>query len=279
MAAAVFFCFYSYSYSEVVNTKSDNAAKFALTWAMSEVVPAYSGLTITAVNYKYTAVKATADPFVVSVQNLNSAGTGFLFRSQDDWTAKPGNTITKTVAVNNYQLSLWGRGEVKTTGLGNLKDVSVVYGYKYDTCSLVPVTDTSCPNYKPTVAEVKVPEQPAGDDTSIIANSQLILETEENLEKYRKFLLQLAEEKRLKNVVNRGTNSLITTRTIEQLKELEAANNAMAFKLYSIAMPGGTYPETVKYVDKILPDSRNSRRLSLGQQQLHNSLVDLQYNR
>jgi hypothetical protein len=247
---------------------------------MSEVIPAYSGLTINAVNYRYTTIKSTQDPFVVTVQNLNSSGTGYLFRSQDDWTGLPGNTITKTVPVNNYLFSAWGRGEVKTIGLGSIKDVSVIYGYKYDTCNLVPVTDTACPNYKPSVAEIKLPELQQNDESANnITNSQLLLETEENLEKYRKFLLLQAEEKRLKNAVNRGTNSLITARTLEQLKELEAANNTSAFKLYSVSMPGGAYPETVKYVDKILPDSRNSRRLSLGQQQLHNSLVDLQYNR
>lgn len=245
---------------------------------MSEVLPAYSGLTINTVNYRYTTLKATPDSFLVTVQNLNSTGTGYLFRSQDDWTGLPGNTITKTVPVNNYQLASWGPGQIKTQGLGTIKDVSVVYGYKYDSCSLVPVTDTNCPNYKPSVSALKLLDASQTTET-VGTNSQLILETEENLEKYRKFLLLQAEEKRLKNPVARGTNVLITDETIEHLKELEAVNNAAAFKLYSMAMPGGTYPETIKYVDKVLPDSRSSRRLNLSQQQLHNSLVDLQYNR
>lgn len=241
---------------------------------MTNVLPQYTGLTVNTVNYSYTAVKNPEDLFVVNVQNLRANGTGYIFRSVDDWTGRPGNTITRIIPVDNIPITSWGRGEISSTGIGSVTDASVTYSYKYDTCKLTPVTDTSCPNYKP----------PATENTTPTVNYDLVPEfntfsygSETELETNRRFGLNPPPDKKLKET--KSSNSLINAQAVAQAAALLALNNIPEFKLYSVALPGGVYQETIKYKDKVLPDSRNSQRLNLSQQRLHNTMVESQYNR
>lgn len=264
---------YSYSYSETVTDKTSNAAAFGLAWTMTNVLPQYTGLTVNSVNYRYTAVKNPEDAFVVSVQNLRANNTGYVFRSLDDWTGRPGNTITRIIPVDNVPVTSWGRGEIATTGTGLVTDASVTYSYKYDSCKLTPVTDTSCPNYKPPATEnsVELTYDAAPQFNTFSYGSDDVLETN------RRFGLTEPQEKRLKE--SKSSNSLINAQATAQAAALLALNNIPEFKLYSVALPGGVYQETIKYKDKVLPDSRNSQRLNLSQQRLHNTMVESQYNR
>lgn len=239
---------------------------------MTNVLPQYTGLTVNSVNYRYTAIKNTQDQFVVSVQNSNTNNTGYVFRSLDDWTGRPGNTITRIIPVDNIPVTHWGRGEITTTGTGSVTDPVVTYGYKYDTCKLEPVTDTSCPNYK--LPQVSLPELTY--DTAP-QYSVFTYGSETELETNRKFGLTEPAEKKL-NGDKRG-HALITAQTTAQAAALLALNNIPNFRSYTVALPGGIYQETIKYKDKILPDSRNSQRLNLSQQRLHNTMVESQYQR
>lgn len=240
---------------------------------MTNVLPQYTGLTVNSVNYRYTTIKETQDAMVVSVQNLHTNGNGYVFRSVDDWTARPGNTITKIVPVANIPVNYWGRGEIAVTGSGSVTDTFVSYGYKYDTCKLDPVMDTSCPNYKPPTTQTKLPEL---NSETAPQFSKYSYDSEEVLEANRRFGLTEPKEKKLKDT--KSSNSLITAQAAAQAAALEALNNIPDFKLYTIALPGGVYQETIKYKDKVLPDSRNSQRLNLSQQRLHNTMVESQYN-
>jgi hypothetical protein len=270
VVVALWFCS-CYSYSETITDKTSNAAAFGLSWTMTKVLPQYTGLTVNSVNYRYTTVKNTEDPMVVSIQNLHTNGNGYVFRSVDDWTARPGNTITKIVPVDNIPVTSWGRGEITVQGQGSVTDPFVSYGYRYDTCKLEPVTDTSCPNYK--LPQTKLPE--LNSDT-LPQFAKYSYDSEEALETNRRFGLTEPKEKKLKD--NKSSNSLITAQAAAQAAALEALNNIPDFKLYTVALPGGVYQETIKYRDKVLPDSRNSQRLNLSQQQLHNTMVESQYN-
>lgn len=234
---------------------------------MTNVLPQYTGLTVNTVNYKYTAVKLAQDPFVVTVANSNPTNTGYVFRSQDDWTGLQGNTITKTVPVDTIPGILWGSGSITTTGTGTVQDPEVRYGYRYDSCFSTAGIDPSCPNYKPklpdtiTAAEIVVPELKSHQENS-----------EEQATARR--MLESEQTKKAQALKKSSTNVLANTATAQAL---EAAS--VLPKVYNISLFGGTYSDSIKLLDKRLPDSRNSQRLSSSQELLHTRMVDQQYNR
>jgi len=274
----VLLLFCSYSYCETITGQTTNAANNRVNWVMTDVLPQYTGLTVNAVNYRYTTVKLASDPMVVNVQNINAQGSGYIFRSRDDWTGLPGNTITKTVPVDNIPIQYWGNGEIKVEGKGEVQNPYVLYSYRYDTCMGVVVTDPKCPNYKPSIPEVKYSDPLNDEYVQKSLEKKLILETEEEAIRNKRLLDREQQiEKRKELVIKTIQHSLITAEAAAQAAAFESLNNLPSFALYSRAIPGGVYPETIKYVDKVLPDNRNGLRLSRSQEGLHNKLVDIQY--
>lgn len=270
---------YSYSYCEIVNGKTLNAADQGMSWVMNQVLPQYTGLTVNAVNYRYTTIKVPSDPLVVTVQNLNAQGNGYIFRSQDDWTGLPGNNITKTIPTDNIPLQYWGNGEIKTQGKGEVVNPYVIYSYRYDTC-FNNTTDPRCPGYKPITPEIKYGDPLDDEFVKKSLERKTTLETEEERERNSRLLKKEQQEEKKKSMIVAKTiqNSLITAEAAAQSAAFESLNNIPSFALYSRAIPGGVYQETIKYVDKVLPDSRNGLRLNLSQERLHNRLIDLQYD-
>lgn len=280
MVALVFLVCCSYSYTEIINGQTTNANKDSLSWTMTNVLPAYTGLTVNAVSYRYTTVKLTEDPMVVNVQNLNALGNGYIFRSKDDWTGLPGNTITKTVPTNNIPIQYWGNGEIKIDGKGEVKSPYVLYSYTYDTCFGTISSDPRCPNYKPIISETKYADPLEDEYTKSLLEKKTRTESEEDLERNNRFFKkdQPADKKKAELVNKTVQNSLITAEAASKAAAFESLNNIPNFAVYSKALPGGVYQETIKYVDKVLPDSRNRLRLNYSQESLHNKMVDLQYN-
>ena len=279
LALLVYLLSYSYCYSEIIIGRTENAAGTGLNWAMTEVLPQFTGLTVNSVSYSYTAVKERADPFIVNVQNLNALGNGYVFRSRDNWSGLAGNTITKTVPVDNISIKYWGRGEITTEGQGLVLNPSVKYGFTYDTCSNTPITDPKCPGYKPPTPQTNV-NDPNDDDyvKQVLGTKYVVGEIEEE-EKLRELL---------KPGVNPPKRATVVTKTVQNaLLTAEAAANAAAFEsLNSIVninqytskeLFGGVYPDTLKYAAKALQDNPKGRRLNMSQQNLHNSLTDMQY--
>lgn len=269
----VFLAYCSYSYSEVIRGQSPNAATNGLNWTMTNVLPKYTGLSVNAVSYQYTAKKETQDPFVVTVQNASATGNGYVFRSVDDWTGLPGNTLIKTVPVNNISSTMWGPGEITTSGTGRLVDYSLFYNYTYDTCSAAVVTDPACPNYKSS-------EIFKYTEDEFVKNSYQLKQytaDEQEQENSRKFVLANSNLTQRARAINTARNALLTSQALGLAQSFEALNNISGFAAYSAQIPGGVYKDVLQYADKKLPDSSNSRRLSMGQERLHNQLVDLQY--
>lgn len=234
---------------------------------MTNVLPQYTGLTVNAVNYKYTAVKLAQDPFVVTVANSNTTNTGYVFRSQDDWTGLQGNTITKTVPVDSVLGILWGSGSITSIGTGSVQDAEVKYGYRYDSCFNTASIDPSCPNYK-----LKLPEINLGGETTIPELKAYQENADEQA--WARRILEFEQTKKAQALKKSATNSLDNTAVSQAL---EAAS--VLPKAYNISLFGGTYTDIVKLLDKRLPDSRNSQRLSSSQELLHTRMVDQQYNR
>jgi len=239
---------------------------------MTNILPKYTGLSVTAVSYQYRAEKQAQDPFVVNIQNLSSTGNGYVFRTQDDWTGLPGNTITKTVPVGNIPGTQWGPGSITTQGVGEVVDYSLFYNFTYDTCSAAVVTDPACPNYRSN------PVFGYTEDEFVTASYQLrqYQSDAEQDEASRQFVLNSRTASKPKSK-NSARNALLTAQALGLAQSLEALNNLPGLVAYSQQIPGGVYKDVLQYADKKLPDSSNSRRLNLSQQRLHNQLVDLQY--
>lgn len=277
---AVLLLFSSYSYSENISGQTPNAAGTGLTWVMTNVLPQHAGLTVNAVSYRYTTIKLTADPMIVSVQNLNATGNGYTFRSRDDWTGLPGNTITKTIPTDNIPIQNWGNGEIKVEGKGQVVNPNVLYSYRYDTCFDTVVTDPKCPNYKPNIPIITYKDPLDDEYVQKSLEKKTSLENEEESEKNSRLLKKEQQDEKKKSALVTKTiqNSLVTAEAAAQAAAFESLNNIPSFALYSRALPGGVYQETIKYVDKVLPDSRNSIRLNLSQELLHTRMIDLQYD-
>jgi hypothetical protein len=278
LVAVLLLLYSSYSYCEIITGQTANAIKNGTNWVMTNVLPQHTGLVVNAVSYRYTTTKLPSDPMLVTVQNLNAKGDGYIFRSKDDWTGLPGNTIIKTVPADNIPLKYWGSGEIAVEGKGEVVNPSVLYSYRYDTCFGPVITDPRCPNYKINIPENKFGDPLEDEYTKNLLDRKTALENEEEAERSGRLLKKEQDDKKRSSIVNKTVqNSLITAEAAAQAAAFEALNNIPNFALYNKALFGGVYQETLKYVDKVLPDSRNGLRLNYSQQLLHNQMIDLQY--
>lgn len=270
LVASLLYC--SYSYSEIVNDISPNAAINALNWTMTNIIPQYTGLKVNAVSYEYTVVKKQSDNMIVNVQNKDTRNNSYIFRSSDDWSGLRGNSITKLVPVANIPGTYWGPGEISVEGNGEVKNASVKYKYTYDTCANTK-TDPKCPGYVPPVTKEVI--DPTDDD---MIKKTLADKVYKEVEKQVQF--EMSEKKKKEEIVKKVIkNSLISEKDAQRLLEFEMMNNIPGYNMYTVAMPGGVYNDVLKYPEKYLPDNRRARGLGLAQERMHNTMVDSQYNK
>lgn len=279
MALSLYCC---YSYTEIKNGTTTNAAGNGLTWSMTGVLPAATGLTVDGVIYQYTAVKNIKDPMVVNVQNANALGTGYIFRSKDDWSGLPGSTITKVVPVDNILNTYWGDGSIAVDGKGQVTNQSVMYKYRYDTCAN-PLSDPACPGYAK--AKLNNMTMQAAEPIDPLSNqyvkdslqSKPLPEDEEK----KKDVNPKTEKKNDKAAAEKKVvlNAMLSAEDAQKAAKFEMMNNIPGFEAYSINIAGGVYNEVIRFPDKRLPDSRKGRSLGLAQEKMHGAMVDSQYNK
>ena len=284
---AAFYCFCSYSYSEIKNDTSKNAAGTALNWTMQNVLPGITGLTVDGVIYRYSAIKNQQDPMTVTLQNKDALGTGYIFRNQDDWSGLRGTTITKVIPVDNIPGNRWGDGEISVIGKGSVSEASVFYKYRYDTC-VNPLSSPSCPGYAEAMlkslvikdAEVSDPlteemRRNATENKALCLPNQPSCKTAESMKHGEELSKKSKEDDKKKTIIN----SLLSSKDIEIASQFEKMNDMPGLILYSVSLPGGVYKESIRYTDKILPDNRRARSLGLSQQIMHDVMVNSQYDR
>jgi hypothetical protein len=280
--AWAFLAYCSCSYSEIINNTTQNAASQGLNWKMIDVLPAITGLTVDGVIYQYSAVKNPSDAMKVSIQNKNAIDSGYIFRKQDDWTGLPGNSITKVVPVDNIAGKYWGEGSITIDGKGEVRNPSVVYKYRYDTC-VDPLSSPSCPGYAEAMA--KYLSMKAAEPIDPLSNEYIrnALDSKFKIdeENDKKADFKNTEKKSDKTTAEKKavTNSLVTSVDVEKMNRFEMMNNIPGFDLYSINIPSGVYKDNLRYPDKNLPDNRRARGLGLAQDRLHKAMVDSQYDR
>jgi hypothetical protein len=276
LVAWAFLAYCSFSYSEIINGTTANAAGNGLTWSMGNVLPAATGLTVDGVIYQYTAVKNPKDRMVVGVQNKDTTRPGFVFRSQDDWSGLPGNTITKVVPLDNIPITRWGAGNITVDGTGEVKNPSVVYKYKYDTCA-DPLSTPSCPGYSAAMAK-QLTEKPAEIyDPLSDEYVRNILDRRFIIEEERRVQLSSATRRADRQIDRKSIGSPLSPLDADKASQLEMLNNIPGLELYKVSIPGGVYNDVIRFPDKKLPDSKDARRLGLAQENLHKAMVDLQY--
>lgn len=283
-----FLHFCSYSYSEIINDTTKNAAGTNLNWSMQNVLPKITGLTVDGVIYQYSAVKNQQDPMTVTLQNKDALGTGYIFRNQDDWSGLRGTTIIKVVPIDNIPGNRWGDGEISVEGKGSVSEASVFYKYRYDMCAIDTLSSPSCPGYAEAMlkylalkdVEVYDPlteemKKNALENKAVCLPGQVLCLTTENIRQEEERIRKNKDEDRKKSV----TNSLLSLKDIQNASQFEKMNNIPGFNLYSYSIPGGVYKDALRYTDKILPDNRRGRSLSLTQERLHEVMVNSQYDR
>lgn len=285
MSLVFFSCFWSSNvHAQTVFGTTGNAAQDGLTWVMTNVLPQQTGLTVNGVVYRYTTIKNPEDDMIVYVQNEDAENEGqYIFRSADDWSGLPGSSIRRLVPVSNIPRSRWGDGSIVVEGEGKVTDPTVLYNYQYDPC--FGVTDRpECPNYipsTPTVPEI-VAYDPMDDQ---FVQEELEKETEtkdeEEEERDREQIEEGGESKpnlrrkSLEEMLGIVERSLIASADQQIHNQLLLLNFVPTF--YYDTLPDTKYEETITLQDANLPDNTNGYRVNFAQDQLHQEMVNLQY--
>lgn len=285
-----------YSYSESITPyygQTGNAAAGGYTWNMDNVFPSgVPGLDVQNVIYNYTIQKQTPDSVDVTIQNKNALGSGYVFQETDRWLpgSLGGTQINKAVPViPNIPRAAWGDGEIKVDGPGSVTDANVVYTYKVDPC-FDPQSNPLCPGYKvpvPDIYEVDLSTIYDATKDENIKDNELDKELIDNEEKEEKSDEEKEREKeeeekdskeRLEKALAAAESSAMFAQALAGAQMLETMNMAVNMgSYYSATIPGGKYNETVRLVDKQLPENKKGLRNGFAQQILHQKMVDAQY--
>jgi hypothetical protein len=269
----------SSSYSDTVYGQTQNAAAAGLTWGMYNVLPQQAGLIVSGVIYRYTTVKNAEDDMIVHVQNENALGSGYIFRSSDDWSGVPGNSINKLVPVNDIPIEYWGMGSIEVEGQGWVEEPVVIYNYSYQPC-FDPQSDPTCPGYiDPSILTIIDPMQyvkdPLEDELIQAELEKKAEEDDENEEeKDRERMEKLEKLESLEKLLG-GVNATIAD-AIAQAKFAELTAMQLPTS-YNTQLVGGVYRETIELQDAKMPSNPSGRRVGLAQQLLHEEMVQSQY--
>lgn len=282
LVAGLLLCSYS-SYSEEVFGVTQNAAAFKYDWVMRNILPQQAGLQVNGVFYRYSVFKETEDDFIVSVQNENARGSGYIFREVDDWSGLPSNTISKNIPVPNIDISYWGAGSIATEGNGTVDNAEVLYSYKYDPC-FDPQSDPNCPGYKdPFVMQLNEVQivDPLDEDyiqAELDRKAQLKQQEEDERQRQRRKFAEAVEEEeeeRLEDLLGISDQNDFSKEQIRLHNELMDVRGIPNSYLWSLS--GGDYPESVTLKDSKLPRNKRGLNVALAQEVKHQQLVNLQY--
>jgi hypothetical protein len=228
------------------------------------------GVDVNGVIYRYTAVKNPDDPYTVSIQNEDAYGSGYIFRSTDDWSGKSGTTITKYVPVPYTPLERFGDGSIDTVGIGSVQDPTVVYTYR--------VTPQEPVVELPELPEIHVYDA-LNDESVGLAMQETDRELFENNEEINKSEKDEEEDSRLETALAATENALTMGNALSQSALVQAMNVATNLNAYyATNIDGGAYKDALSLKDSSIPDNRRALR-NMAQQKLHSEMVDAQYRR
>lgn len=270
----------SYSSSEVIYSTTGNAAATGQQWVMQNIIPQYTGLAVNGVVYQYTTIKNPEDQMVVTVQNENAIDGGYIFRSRDDWSGQPGNTINRIVPIDYIDVQYWGDGSIEVEGAGQVTDPSVVYTYRYDDKCIDPQANPSCPGYTRTIPEMQETNLQLAGETfqDQLDREQVFRDEDQERQDFEKMKDKEKKKIRLTELeVMLGTFTLNDMQGPSEILHNQLEVMSVPPASYGIAMTDPGYEEQIRLKDSVLPDSRSVRRLSYSNDVLHNKMVEQQY--
>jgi hypothetical protein len=243
---------------------------------MQNVLPQQAGLTISHIVYKYTVEKEVNDAMLVHVQNEDAINGGYIFRSTDDWTGQPANTVKKIKPASQLPIEYWGPGSIEVEGKGAVIDPSVVYNWQYDPC-FDPQSSPDCPGYKIPYDLNKILAQPADPLEEAYIQEQLERQAElEEEEEYER------KERLKKN--KRDVEKLLGGINTQLMSDLALITETAYFSVnlfptsYYDVIDGGVYEDALQLIDAELPDNKAGRRVNYTQQKLHEEMIQSQYD-
>jgi len=252
----------SYS-SDAIYGYSNNAAAGGSSWSMSESVlgvAPVSGLDISGVLYRYTAVKEQPDDFTVTIANENAIDGGYIFRETDDWSGKSGQTINKLVPVGYSPIRYWGDGSIETTGVGSVVDPQVVYTYRF----IEP---------EPELPDLPVYSYNALEDPAVITATETTERPETDEDEAKKDV-EDDEKKDMEKALAALQSGLEMAKGQDGL--LAQMNPVTMTQYYAATIPGGAYQETLMLDGGQIKDNKRAFR-SMANDRLHNQMVEEQY--
>ena len=268
---------YSFSYEFGYTS---NAAIYGDTWKMNTGtlgISAEEGLDISGVLYNYTAVKNVVDDFTVTIEN-DKVGGGYVFQDTEDWSGKYGGKVQNVIPLPYTPIEQFGDGRIRGTGTGSIKDVTILYMYRWDLCRNAQ-NDESCPNYIPPLPVIpKIEIYDALDDefvkdTTEAGADNLLDKKEEKRETEE----EDEEKERLEIAMAATENALTIANTASQASLLRQINTATNINSYYVAqISGGVYRDTTQLDGGKVVDNKLVFR-SLTQEQLHNEMIQEQY--
>jgi hypothetical protein len=254
---------------------------------MNDVLPPEAGITINNVFYRYTMNKDPAGNAEVTIQNENAIDGGYIFTYTDNWDGLPGSTINRLVPVDDIPRAYWGDGSIEVTGDGTVTDPTVAYSYRTDFC-YNPLYSPECPGYWLALYQwlldnglinQQIDVNDPFFDKYVQDALNRVTEQEEQEEQEEIVEEEKEEEESMEDKLSVAGAAEKIADAAAQAAMLQSMANLPVFETYySSNIPGGSYNETVKLIDKELPDNRRAMR-SLAQQRLHSEMVDSQYNR
>ena len=258
-----------------------------MNWVMQNVLPDQAGLTVGSVFYRYTTIKNPEDDMLVHVQNEDALNEGeYIFRSTDDWSGVPGNTINRIISVDDIIIDRWGDGSIEVEGEGSVSDAKVIYNYQFDPC-FDPQVDPSCPGYIiPFDINALLPTDPNivnPLDEDYIQNEldrKATLQDEDEEDKDREKVMSKDKKKErvsLQKVLGIVNETLLSAEALAMHDQLIALNYVP--NNYYATLPDTKYEETLVLKDGNLPKNKKGRRVGLAQQVLHQQMVDQQWDK
>ena len=253
---------------------------------MTNVLPAQAGLEVTNVFYRYTAVKDPATGMIVYVQNEDTAGSGYIFRSVDDWTGLPGNTIVKSIPLNLPLGSRFGAGSIEVEGDGYVEDPTVIYSYRFDPC-FNPQVSSDCEGFIPEIPEIPDVTDPLDEDyVQNELDRKAVMRSDEDEEEEREGVIEGSDEDLEKDLLEQrlgiALDSSLAATDNATTAALEAMNLFPASYVESLKSPEykttAVIPDNGTLVNSLVRQSRG-RRLNYAQDKLHKELVRSQFER
>ena len=283
LALVVFSWPYS-CFSENIYGNTKNAASNAHRWAMNNLLPSQTGLSVEGIFHRYTLTKDATKDSTVSITNKKIGGDGYIYEYTDNWNKIPGGTKVTYDAVPSTLGNLFGDGEIKVTGDGSLSDVTILYHYKFDPCH-TPLTDPTCPDFKDALYQYLLDnnllDTPNVEDPFYNQWVQIQLEEQAEAEEQEALEIEEAEEseelsvEEILSVAGAAEKIADPMQQLNMMKQIAAVGKLELY--YNAVIDGGVYKDNLVIDGGNITDNAKGLR-NLTQDSVHRSIVRSQYD-